>query len=129
MRHATVQHNPRPRPSVFIDIYVFAGAENLEELAIATSLCTLHLKLHLITHKIALKMGISYHHRLLKLHGLQVESLKAMLDSPIYLHVAKPHCSVKQRQVVSRAYTLATAQVFFNASPGKSQTTICGSEF
>lgn len=100
--------------------YAFAGAENLEDLAVATSSYTLHLKLHLLPDETVAKMGVSYHYRLHKLHGTRIAALKGMLDSPLFPHVAKPHCSARQRQIVSRAYNLATAQVFYNASPGTS---------
>lgn len=106
-------------PHYPIETYTLAGSENLEDLAVAASSYTLHVKLDHISDQAAAKMGALYLHRLHKLHARRVDALKNMLDDSIFPHIAKPHCSAEQRQVVNMAYNLATTQVFYNASPGQ----------
>lgn len=111
-----LDHAPR-RP---IEAYALAAANNLEKLAVVASSCTLMLKLHRsIPPALAEKMGPLYMDRLYTLHGVRMDTLKQLLDRPVFPHLAKPHCSVEQRQVVNRAYRLAATQVFYEATPGQ----------
>lgn len=111
-----LDHAPR-QP---IEVYALAGANNLEQLAIAASSSTLSLKLHRsISPVLAEKMGALYMDRLYRLHGSRMDVLKQLLDRAVFPHFAKPYCSIEYRQVVHRAYRLATTQVFYDATPGK----------
>lgn len=108
-------------PFLPIEAYALVGAEDLEELAVACSSYTLHLKLYLISDELATKMGAVYLNRLYRLQGTRMSALKNMLGTPIYPHVAKPYCSVEQRQFVNRAYALGAAKVYYDATPGESK--------
>ncbi|KAI0342281.1 hypothetical protein BDW22DRAFT_1429140 [Trametopsis cervina] len=107
-----------------IETYALAGANHLEDLAVASSGYTLHLKLYQIAPELADKMGTRYLQRLHSLHSSRVDTLKSLLDVRIYPHVARSYCSVEQRQVISRAVQLGAAQVFYAASPATSRAGI-----
>ncbi|KAI0682889.1 hypothetical protein BC835DRAFT_1397953 [Cytidiella melzeri] len=113
----TILNHALMRP---IDTYALAASNGLEDLAVAASAYTLHLKLHHMPQQSADKMGTLYLQRLYHLHLSRMDRLKELLDAKLFPHVAKPHCSVEQRQVVSRAYQLAGAQVFYSATPADS---------
>lgn len=102
-----------------IETYALAASHALEDLAVAASSYTLHIKVHNIPQNLADQMGPQYLQRLHHLHASRASRLKALLDEMPYPHVEKPHCSVGQRQVLSRAYHLAGSQVLYDATPGK----------
>lgn len=111
----TILNHAPVRP---LETYALAGTNMLDDLAIAASAYTLHMKLYQMPDGLAVKMGVLYLQRLYRLHASRIAALKDMLDTTIFPHVARPYCSVEQRQVVNRAYSLAAAQVFYNATPG-----------
>ncbi|KAI0683764.1 hypothetical protein BC835DRAFT_1422973 [Cytidiella melzeri] len=90
-------------PVQAIATYALAASHGLEDLAVAASAYTLHIKLHRMPQQSADKMGTFYLQRLYHLHLSRMDTLKELLDAKLYPHVAKPHCSVEQRQVVNFA--------------------------
>ncbi|KAI0088757.1 hypothetical protein BDY19DRAFT_144380 [Irpex rosettiformis] len=104
-----------------IETYTLVASHQLEDLAAAASSYTLHIKLYQIPHNLTDNMGTTYLQRLHQLHALRTAKLKELLDTKLFPHVARPYCSVEQRQVVSRAYHLAGAQVFYDATPAISR--------
>jgi hypothetical protein len=101
-----------------METYALAASEGLEDLAVAASSYTLHLRLYRVPQDLIDKIGTQYIQRLYALHGTRMEMLKELLDKKLFPHVGKPYCSAEQRQVVSRALQLAGAQVMYNATPG-----------
>lgn len=103
-----------------LETYSLSAAYDLEDLTVDSSAYTLHLKLHIsLTPPLVQQMGSSYLNMLYKLHNIRMDILKGLLNQPIFPHVAKPHCSAGERKVVDRAYRLACAQVFYDATPGE----------
>ncbi len=99
-------------PVLPLETYTLAASHALEDLAVAASSYTLHIKVYNLPQPIADTIGTKYLQRLHHLHSTRMEGLRALLKEKIFPHVAKPYCSAEQRQVVSRAYHLAGAQVF-----------------
>ncbi|KAI0758436.1 hypothetical protein BC629DRAFT_1117136 [Irpex lacteus] len=104
-----------------LETYTLAASHALEDLAVAASSYTLHIKVYNLAQPIADTIGTVYLQRLHHLHNTRMDGLRALLNEKIFPHVAKPYCSVEQRQVVSRAYHLAGAQVFYDATPAISR--------
>ncbi len=77
-----------------IETYALAASHALEDLAVAASSYTLHIKVHNIPQNLADQMGPQYLQRLHHLHASRTSRLKALLDEMPYPHVEKPHCSV-----------------------------------
>ncbi|KAI0342267.1 hypothetical protein BDW22DRAFT_1357581 [Trametopsis cervina] len=107
-----------------IETYALAAAHKCEDLAVAASAYTLPVPLHCVSHDIVDRIGTRYMHRLLRLHISRMDTLKDLLDAPLYPHVAKPHCSAEQRRVVGRAFQLAGAQVYYSATPALARSGI-----
>ncbi|KAI0093014.1 hypothetical protein BDY19DRAFT_402627 [Irpex rosettiformis] len=107
-----------------IETYALAASYALEDLAVAASAYTLHVKLHTLCPDIVDKMGTRYMQRLYNLHGSRMDKLRELLDRKLYPHVATPTCSVEKRQVVSRALNLAGKQVMYDASPAMTRSGI-----
>jgi len=107
-----------------IETYALAAADELDDLAVASSAYTLHIKLHHIPQELADKMGTWYLQRLYKLHGTRMNTLKELLDKKLLHHPIKPHCSSEQQKVVTGTLQLANAQVLYSASPAISQARI-----
>ncbi|KAI0791651.1 hypothetical protein BC629DRAFT_1593236 [Irpex lacteus] len=107
-----------------LETYTLAASHALEDLAVAASAYTLHIKVHSIPHNLADQMDVSYLQRLHHLHRSRISRLKALLDESPFPHEEKPYCSVEQRQVLSRAYHFAGSQVFYDATPATSRSGI-----
>ncbi len=101
-----------------IDTYALAASHELEDLAVAASSYTLHIKVYDLPRNVTDKMGTWYLQRLHRLHASRMEGLKALLEERIFPHVEKPYCSAEERKVVSRAYHLAGARIYYDATPG-----------
>ena len=106
-------------PLLPIETYALAASHNLEDLAVTASSYTLHVKTHRLPHDLTDAMGTKYLQRLHQLHASRLIYLKELLAEKIFPHVERPYCSVEARQVVSEAYRLAGAQIFFDATPGE----------
>ncbi|KAI0682887.1 hypothetical protein BC835DRAFT_1423883 [Cytidiella melzeri] len=87
-------------PTRSVDTYALAASNGLEDLAVAASPYTLSVEIYRMPQHSADQMGTLYLQRLYHLHMSRMSTLKELLDAKLYPHVAKPHCSIKQRQVV-----------------------------
>lgn len=110
-----------------IETYALAASEGLEDLAVAVSSYTLGMKPYdHLTPELVEAMGALYLHRLMNLHGKRLDGLRELLEAKIFSHAATPHCSAMDQQVVSKAFELAAAQIFYDATPGMCFDYICG---
>lgn len=103
-------------------VYAFAASRDLEALAISSSAYTLHLKPYLMKQELVDRIGALYMYRLHKLHGTRMHALRALLD---IMPTFPPHRDAASNtdnhtNVISKAYELAVAQIWFSAAPGES---------
>lgn len=112
-------------PLAPLPVYTFAAEHGIEELAVAVSPYMHGCSIDTLDNAVARRMGGTYANRLHQLHIRRLRSLKALLDKPPYPHVASPGCSSGQRRVVIKAWALAAAQIFFDATPGASLSYLC----
>ncbi|KAI0776442.1 hypothetical protein BC629DRAFT_645597 [Irpex lacteus] len=104
-------------PFSALEIYAFAASEQLEDLAVAASAYTLNAPFHLTSKALVKQMGTQYMWRLFQLHGMRIDTLKSLLDLPIYPHIATRRCSAENRKQLSKCYGLTCRQVYYDASP------------
>ncbi len=102
-----------------IDTYTLAASHGLEDLAVEASSYTLDVKVYDLPTYITDNMGTKYLQRLHHMHASRKDGLREILNEKIFPHEEKPYCSVAQRQVLSEAYHLAGARVFYDATPGE----------
>ncbi|KAI0342135.1 hypothetical protein BDW22DRAFT_238907 [Trametopsis cervina] len=107
-----------------VEIYTIAASHSLEDLAIASSLYTLDIRLNEIPDAMADRIGTFYLQRLHKLHGLRMEHLQRLLSRSVPYHEEKAWCSAEKREEVSSAVHVAAIQLFYNATPAITRATI-----
>ncbi|RPD54045.1 hypothetical protein L227DRAFT_589094 [Lentinus tigrinus ALCF2SS1-6] len=109
--------------------YSTAASHDIAELAVAVSSHTLSIDLQTITYEIAAKMGPVYLRRLFFLHLGRLEALKTLLISPPPLHPCTSTCDFGDQKRLTRAWTLASAHLAWEARPDLSvsaiQTVLC----
>ncbi|RPD78556.1 hypothetical protein L226DRAFT_296722 [Lentinus tigrinus ALCF2SS1-7] len=98
--------------------YSTAASHDIAELAVAVSSHTLSIDLQTITYEIAAKMGPVYLRRLFFLHLGRLEALKTLLISPPPLHPCTSTCDFGDQKRLTRAWTLASAHLAWEARPG-----------
>jgi len=107
-------------PQAPIEFYAFAGAYDLNHLAIPISSFLLSYSLASLTDELAVKMGPLYLKRLFFLHLGRIEALKRLLLSPPQPHVPNANCDFIEQKKLTRAWALASAYLAWDMRPGES---------
>ncbi len=107
-------------PQAPIEFYAFAGAYDLNYLAIPISSFLLSYSLASLTDELAVKMGPLYLKRLFFLHLGRVEALKRLLLPPPQSHVPNAYCDFTEQKKLTRAWALASAYLAWDVRPGGS---------
>ncbi|KAF8506046.1 hypothetical protein F5888DRAFT_497787 [Russula emetica] len=111
-------------PQAPIGFYAFAGAYDLNHLAIPISSFLLSYSLASLTDELAVKMGPLYLKRLFFLHLGRVEALKRLLLPPPQPHVPTANCDVTEQKKLTRAWALASAYLAWDVRPDLSTQAI-----
>jgi hypothetical protein len=101
-----------------MEMYVLAAQHNLEELAVAVSSHLLSFDLPKLTDEMVEKMGAVYLRRLIFLHLGRVDALKRLLVPLPLFHAPTRTCGIEEQSKLSRAWSLATASLAWDARPG-----------
>jgi hypothetical protein len=104
-----------------LDLFAFASQNGLDDLAVATSSYLLSLSLYTITDEMAEQIGAIYLKRLFFMHLGRAEALKTALLPPPYPHTPTDDCSYQQQNNLTRAWTLASAHLAWDARAGASE--------
>ncbi|VDB82789.1 unnamed protein product [Peniophora sp. CBMAI 1063] len=104
--------------------YTLAAREELDELAVLISPYTLCLSLPDISDEDAAQMGSLHLRRLFFLHLGRVQALKRILFPPPDLHPPTVECEAKDQRPVSRAWTMAVAEMTWELNPNVSGSTL-----
>jgi hypothetical protein len=107
-------------PQAPIQFYAFAGAYDLNHLAVPISSFLLSYSLASLTDELVVKMGPLYLKRLFFLHLGRVEALKRLLLPPPHPHVPTANCDLTEQKKLSRAWALASAYLAWDVRPGES---------
>lgn len=107
-----------------LDLFAIACQNNLHDLAVATSSYLISFSLSTISDDIAKQIGPIYLKRLFFMHLGRAEALKNMLLPPPYPHTPTPACDYGQQKLLTRAWTLASAYLTWDAQAGTSQHAI-----
>jgi hypothetical protein len=110
-------------PQAPIEFYAFAGAYDLNHLAIPISSFLLSYSLASLSDELAVKMGPLYLKRLFFLHLGRVEALKRLLLPPPQPHGHTSNCDFTEQKKLSRAWALASAYLAWDVRPGESLNT------
>ncbi|KAA1471662.1 hypothetical protein DENSPDRAFT_837701 [Dentipellis sp. KUC8613] len=100
-----------------IEIYALAGSLDIFELAVGASAHLLSYSLPSLTDELAVKMGPIYLRRLVFLHLGRLEALKRHLLPPPPFHRHTTICGAAEQSALSRAWTLASAYLTWDARP------------
>jgi hypothetical protein len=91
--------------------FAFAARHQLENLAVSISPYLLSYSITSISDDMAVEIGPIYLKRLLLLQHSRLARLKEIVYAPPFPHAPTPRCDFSSRKAVSRAWTLASAQV------------------
>lgn len=111
-------------PQAPIEFYAFAGAYDLNHLAIPISSFLLSYSLASLTDELAVKMGPLYLKRLFFLHLGRVEALKRLLLPPPQAHGPTANCDFTEQKKLTRAWALASAYLAWDVRPDLSTQAI-----
>ncbi|TCD64955.1 hypothetical protein EIP91_003413 [Steccherinum ochraceum] len=100
-----------------INVFLVASENDLEPLAVATSVHLHSLHLPSITDEMVNRMGPKYFKRLVNLHIERTEYLKQILLDPPTPHVDTVDCGFIQRRSLARAWAFATASLVWDIRP------------
>ncbi|KAI0688235.1 hypothetical protein BC835DRAFT_1419346 [Cytidiella melzeri] len=103
-------------PNHPFETYALAAAYNLEELAVAASADTLHLKVHHMPSELADSMGARYLQRLYGLHEARGEKMKEIFFVHPEPHQEKSYCSSEQQENTRLDFKLECTRLFWVAS-------------
>ncbi|KZV71860.1 hypothetical protein PENSPDRAFT_629562 [Peniophora sp. CONT] len=104
-------------PANPIACFTLAARAELEELAVVVSPYTLNVALSEVTNEDAIRIGPRYLKRLFFLHLGRVDALKRILLPPPDLHLPTGACKAEDQRRVSRAWTMAVAEMSWDLSP------------
>jgi len=98
-----------------LDLFALAAEHDLNDLAVATSAHLLSISLSTISDEMAARIGPIYLKRLFFMHLGRAEVLRNILLPPPYPHTPTPECSYAQQNNLTRAWTLASAYLAWDA--------------
>jgi len=98
-----------------LDLFALAAQNDLYDLAVAASFHLLSFSLSTISDEMAVRIGPIYLKRLFFMHLGRAEVLKTILLPPPYPHNPTPDCDYGQQQNLTRAWTLASAYLAWDA--------------
>jgi hypothetical protein len=101
-----------------LDLFALASQYDLEDLAIASSVYLLSFPLFTISDEMAVRIGPIYLKRLFFMHLGRAEVLRSILLPPPYPHTPTPACGYRQQTNLTRAWTLASAHLAWDARAG-----------
>ena len=107
-----------------LDLFALASQHDLNDLAVATSTHLLSFSLSTISDEMAQRIGPIYLKRLFFMHLGRAEVLRSILLPPPYPHTPTPECSYSQQITLTRAWTLASAYLAWDARAGASEDVI-----
>jgi hypothetical protein len=107
------------------DLFALASQHDLSDLAIATSTHLLSISLSTISDEMAERVGPIYLKRLFFMHLGRSEVLRSILLPPPSPHAPTPECSYEKQKNLSRAWTLASAYLAWDARAGAFEGVIC----
>ncbi|KIK62700.1 hypothetical protein GYMLUDRAFT_489037 [Collybiopsis luxurians FD-317 M1] len=103
-----------------IDVYTLAAKHDLLDLAIAVSSHLLSFNVFSLTTEMAEKMGAIYLRKLFFLLIGRNEALKRLLSQPLLPHAPTDNCKFHDQRSLSRAWSLASAYIAWDARPDMS---------
>ncbi|KIM92029.1 hypothetical protein PILCRDRAFT_109264 [Piloderma croceum F 1598] len=98
-----------------LDLFALASQHDLEDLAIASSVYLLSFSLSTISDEMAERIGPVYLKRLFFMHLGRAEVLRSILLPPPYPHTPTPACDYGKQKNLTRAWTLASAHLAWDA--------------
>lgn len=101
-----------------MDVYAAAAANDLDDLATATSSYLLWIDLSTISDAVAKAIGPTYLKRLFLLHQNRLKGLKELLLDPPKHHGPSLRCSFQERVALTRAWVLASSSLVWEGRPG-----------
>jgi hypothetical protein len=101
-----------------LDLFAFASQNDLDPLAVAASASLLSFSLSTISDEMAKRIGPIYLKRLFFMHLGRAEALRKILLPPPYPHTPTLACDSKQQNNLTRAWTLASASLAWDARAG-----------
>lgn len=102
-----------------LDIFALASQYDLYSLAASSSSYLLSLSLSTLSDEMAERIGPIYLKRLFFMHLGRAEVLRSILLPPPYPHIPTSTCDYKQQKNLTRAWTLASAHLIWDARAGK----------
>ncbi|KAI0033089.1 hypothetical protein K488DRAFT_78094 [Vararia minispora EC-137] len=111
-------------PSCPLECFILAAKNELEDLAVAVSPYTLHMKLSDLTDTTAMRIGPIYLRRLFFLHLGRVEALKRILLAPPGPDPDGHECGVFEQRRLRNAWTLAVGSLTWEPKPDLSNGAI-----
>ncbi|KAM5543255.1 hypothetical protein V8D89_003129 [Ganoderma adspersum] len=101
-----------------IAVYALAAAYDLDDLAVPASSHLQSFAPRTLTDDLAIRMGPVYLRRLLFMHLGRLEALKRLLRASPQLHPPTLSCDFAAQKKLTRAWTLASASLAWDARPG-----------
>jgi hypothetical protein len=101
-----------------LDLYALASQNDLYDLAVATSSYLLSFSLSMISDEMAERIGPIYLKRLFFMHLGRAEVLRSILLPPPHPHTPTSVCAYSQQKNLTRAWTLASAYLAWDAQAG-----------
>ena len=102
-----------------LDVYTLAAHHSIHPLAVLTSSHLLSYPLQNITDAEADRMGAIYLKKLVALHIVRFNSLKSVLLEPPHPHPPTRDCDFSTQKKLTRAWSLVSAHLVWDARPGK----------
>jgi len=107
-----------------LDLYALAATHDLYDMAVSTSSHLLSFSLATLTDDMAERIGPVYLKRLFFLHFGRVDALKRLLLPPPHPHAPTARCDFVEQKKLTRAWTLASAYLAWDARPDLSTSTM-----
>ena len=111
-----------------LEIFALASQYDLYSLAASSSTCLLSLSLSTLSDEMAERIGPIYLKRLFFMHLGRAEVLRSILLPPPYPHIPTSMCDSKQQKNLTRAWTLASAHLIWDARAGKKDFRACDAD-
>jgi len=107
-----------------LELYALSASHDLYDLAVSTSPYLLSFPLATLTDEMAERIGPVYLKRLFFLHFGRSDAMKRVLLPPPNLHAPTASCDFAEQKKLTRAWTLASAYLAWDARPDLSTSTM-----